>query len=238
MQETSSAAAEKILIVDDDLDLTSMLELSLTRCSYQVDIAHNALEGLRRLYAFQPDLVLLDVLMPGIDGWDALRRIREVSDVPVLMMSALSSEAMVSRGLELGADDFLTKPVRQQELRARIQAVLRRAAAFPSDARNLLHFGGGDLVIDPSASRVTIRAEVADLTATEYKLLLHLARNAGYVLTYNQLLDHVWWEPGRTARLATLRMAVGRLRRKIEEDPRSPLYVCTQRDSGYFLARD
>jgi two-component system response regulator VicR len=236
MQEMSNAAAEKILIVDDDLDLTSMLELSLTRCSYQVDIAHEALEGLRRLHAFQPDLILLDVLMPGIDGWDALRRIREVSDVPVLMMSALNGEAMVIRGLDLGADDFLTKPVRQQELRARIQAVLRRAAAIPAAGRSLLHFGGGDLVIDPSANRVTIRAEDANLTATEYKLLLHLARNAGYVLSYNQLLDHVWWGPGRTPRLATLRMVVGRLRRKIEEDPRSPHYVCTQRDSGYYLA--
>jgi DNA-binding response OmpR family regulator len=234
----SNSAGERILIVDDDVDLTSMLELSLTRCSYQVDSAHDALEGLRRLYAFQPDLVLLDVLMPGIDGWDALRRIREVSDVPVLMMSDLSGEAMVSRGLDLGADDFLTKPVRHEELRARIQAVLRRAAAFPPDARNLLHFGGGELVIDPSASRVTIRGEVANLTATEYRLLLHLARNAGYVLTYNQILDQVWWGPGRTPRLASLRMAVGRLRRKIEEDHRQPRFVCNQRDAGYFLAHD
>ena len=234
----SNGSGDRILIIDDDVDLTSMLEVSLTRCSYQVDTAHEALEGLRRLYAFQPDLVLLDVLMPEVDGWDALRRIREVSDVPVLMMSALSGEELVSRGLDLGADDFLTKPVRQQELRARIQAVLRRAAAFPPDARNLLNFGGGELVIDPSASRVTIRGKVANLTATEYRLLLHLAQNAGYVLTYNQILDHVWWGPGRTPRLATLRMAVGRLRRKIEEDHRQPRFVCNQRDAGYFLAYD
>jgi DNA-binding response OmpR family regulator len=234
----SNGSGERILIIDDDVDLTSTLKLSLTRCSYEVDTAHDALAGLRRLYSFQPDLVLLDVLMPEVDGWDALRRIREVSDVPVLMMSALSGEEMVSRGLDLGADDFLTKPVRQQELRARIQAVLRRAAAFPPDARNLLHFGGGELVIDPSASRVTIRGKVANLTATEYRLLLHLAHNAGYVLTYNQILDHVWWGPGRTPRLATLRMAIGRLRRKIEEDHRKPRFVCNQRDAGYFLAYD
>jgi DNA-binding response OmpR family regulator len=234
----SNAATDRILIVDDDLDLTSMLKLGLTRCSYQVDIATDALEGLRRLHAFQPDLILLDVLMPGIDGWDALRRIRDVSDVPVIMMSALSGEAMVSRGLDLGADDFLTKPVGLQELRARVQAVLRRAAASPSDGRNLLLFGGGDLVIDRSASRVTIRAEDAKLTATEYRLLLHLAQHAGYVLTHSQLLDRVWWGPGRTPRLTTLRTAVGRLRRKIEENPRRPLYVCTERDTGYFLAQD
>ena len=234
----SNAAAERILIVDDDVDLTTLLELSLTEHGYQVDIAHDAVEGLRRLYVFQPDLVLLDVLMPGMDGWDALRRIREVSDVPVLMLTGLIDEALVSRGLDLGADDFVTKDVGQQELRARIQAVLRRAAAFPPDARNLLQFGGGELVIDPSASRVTIRGRVANLTATEYRLLLHLARNAGYVLTYDQILDQVWWGPGRSPRLATLRMAVGRLRRKIEEDHRQPRFVCNQRDAGYFLAYD
>ncbi len=234
----NNGAAEKILIVDDDADLTSMLELSLSKCSYQVEVAHAALEGLRRLYAFQPDLVLLDVMMPGINGWDALRRIREVSEVPVLMMSADGSEEHVSRGLDLGADDFLTKPIRQQELRARIQAILRRAAAYPSNGKKLLHFGGGDLVIDPAASRVTIRGEVANLTSTEYRLLLHLARNAGYVLTYNQLLDQVWWGPGRSPRLATLRMAIGRLRRKIEDDHRQPRFVCNQRDAGYYLAHD
>jgi two-component system KDP operon response regulator KdpE len=203
-----------------------------------VKAAHDALEGLRSVYTFQPNLVLLDVLMPGINGWDALRRIREVSDVPVMMMSAQSGEEMVSRGLDLGADDFLTKPIRLQELRARIQAVLRRAAAYPSNGKNLLHFGGGDLVIDPLAGRVTIRGEVANLTATEYRLLLHLARNAGYVLTYNQLLDRVWWGPGKTPRLATLRMAVGRLRRKIEADHRRPRFVCNERDAGYYLAHD
>jgi DNA-binding response OmpR family regulator len=234
----SNGAAQKILIIDDDLDLASALELSLAESGYEVDTAHDAVEGLRRLYTFQPDLIILDVLMPKIDGWDTLRRIREVSDVPVIMMSAVSGEAMVSRGLDLGADDFLTKPVRHQELRARVKAVLRRAAASPSNGKKLLHFGGGDLVIDPTTSRVTIRGEVAHLTSTEYRLLLHLAQNAGYVLTYNQLLDRVWWGPGRTPRLATLRMAVGRLRRKIETDHRKPRFVCNERDAGYFLAHD
>ena len=237
MREMSNASAAKILIVDDDVDFASMLELSLTRLNYQVETCHDAQEGLRWVYAFQPDVILLDVLMPGMDGWDMLRRVREVSDVPVVMVTVLSDEEMVSRGLDLGADDFLTKPFRQQELRARIQAVLRRSAAFPSQGRDLLRFGGGDLVIDPSAYRVTVRGRVTKLTATEYRLLLCLARNAGRVLTYDRLLDRVWG-PGNGDSLATLRMTVGRLRSKIEADPHRPYYVRNQRDAGYYLAPD
>jgi DNA-binding response OmpR family regulator len=233
----SNAPNGKILVVDGDAELTSVLEVGLTQYSYQVDIAHDAVQGLSRLYAFQPDLILLNVLLPGMDGWDMLRRIREASEVPVMVMSVLGDEAEVSRGLDLGADDYLTKPFGQQELLARIQAVLRRTRLPPLQGRRLLRFGGGELIIDPTSYRVTVRGEDVKLTATEYRLLLHLARHAGSVLSYDQLLDRVWG-PGRTPRPATLRMAVGRLRRKIEADIREPRYVCNQRDYGYFLARD
>jgi DNA-binding response OmpR family regulator len=226
----------KILIVDGDSEYTSLLEAGLTRYSFEVDIAHDAIQGLSRLYAFQPDLVLLDIVLPGMDGWGLLRRIREVSEVPVMVMSVVDDEAVVSRGLDLGADDYLTKPFGEQELLARIQAVLRRTG-IPPEGRRLLRFGGGELIIDPTAYRVTVRGEDVKLTVTEYRLLLHLARHAGYVLTYDQLLDRVWG-PGRTPRLATLRMAIGRLRRKIEADIREPRFVCNQRDYGYYLARD
>jgi two-component system KDP operon response regulator KdpE len=233
----SDAPNGKILVVDDDPELTLQLEAGLTKYRYHVEIAHDAILGQIRLYAFQPDLILLDVQLPGVDGWDLLRRIREVSEVPIVVMSALDDEATVSRSLDLGADDYLTKPFGQQELLARIQAVLRRTRLPPSKGRRLLRFGGGELVIDPTAYRVTVRGEDVKLTATEYRLLLHLARHAGSVLSYDQLLDRVWG-PGRTPRLATLRMAIGRLRRKIEVDLRDPHYVCNQRDYGYYLARD
>jgi DNA-binding response OmpR family regulator len=233
----SNAPNGKILVVDGDAELTSVLEVGLTLYSYQVDIAHDAVLGLIRLYEFQPDLILLDVQQSGMDNWDMLRRIREVSEVPVMVMSVLDDEAIVSRGLDLGADDYLTKPFGQQELLARVQAVLRRTRLPPSEGRKLLRFGGGELVIDPTAYRVTVRGEDVKLTATEYRLLLHLARNAGSVLSYDQLLDRVWG-PGRTPRLATLRMAVGRLRRKIEADIGEPRYVRNQRDYGYYLSRD
>jgi DNA-binding response OmpR family regulator len=233
----SNAPNGKILVVDDDPELTSVLEAGLTQYSYQVDTAHDAVLGLIRLYAFQPDLVLLDIPLPGMDSWDMLRRIREVSEVPVMAMSVVDDEAIVSRGLDLGADDYLTKPFGQQELLARVQAVLRRTRLPPSEGRKLLRFGGGELVIDPTAYRVTVRGEDVKLTATEYRLLLHLARHAGSVLTYDQLLDRVWG-PGSTPRLATLRMAIGRLRGKIEADLHEPRYVCNQRDYGYYLSRD
>jgi len=233
----SSAPNGKILVVDDDPELTSVLEAGLTQYSYQVDTVHDATLGLIRLYAFQPDLVLLDAPLSGKDRWDMLRRIREVSEVPVMVMSVLDDEAIVSRGLDLGADDYLTKPFGQQELLARVQAVLRRTRLPPSEGRKVLRFGGGELVIDPTAYRVTVRGEDVKLTATEYRLLLHLARHAGSVLSYDQLLDRVWG-PGSTPRLATLRMAIGRLRRKIEADLHEPRYVCNQRDYGYYLSRD
>ena len=233
----STAPNGKILIVDDDRELTSLLEAGLTQYRYHVEISHDAALGLIRLYAFQPDLILLDVQLPGIDSWDTLCRIREVSEVPVMAMSALDDEALTSRGLDLGADDYLIKPFGQQELLARIQAVLRRTRLPPSMDRRLLRFGGGELVIDPITYRVTVRGEDVKLTATEYRLLLHLARHAGSVLSYEQLLDRVWG-PGRTPRIATLRMAIGRLRRKIEVDLSEPRYVCNQRDYGYYLSRD
>jgi DNA-binding response OmpR family regulator len=232
-----SAPNGKILVVDDDPELTSLLEVGLTQYRYHVDIAHDAALGLVRLYAFQPDLVLLDVQLPGMDSWDMLRRIREVSEVPVMAMSTLDDEAIVIRGLDLGADDYLIKPFGQQELLARIQAVLRRTRLPPREGSRLLRFGGGELVIDPTAYRVTVRGEDVKLTATEYRLLLHLARHAGSVLSYDQLLDRVWG-PGRTPRIATLRMAIGRLRSKIEVDLREPQYVCNQREYGYYLARE
>lgn len=237
MREMSNATSDRILVVDSDSALTSELQAGLRRYSYQVDVAHNSAQGLSCLYALQPDLVLLDVLIPGKDGWDMLRRIREVSNVPVMVMSVFDDEATVSRGLDLGADDYLTKPFKQQELLARIQAVLRRTRVHSQQGSNLLRFGGGELIIDPSAYRVKVRGEDVKLTATEYRLLLHLARNAGYVLTYNELLDRVWG-PGRTPSLATLRMAIGRLRRKLEADITEPRYVCNQRDYGYYLTRD
>jgi DNA-binding response OmpR family regulator len=226
----------KVLVVDDDRDFISILQVGLSKDSYEVEAAHDAWDGLRRAYAFQPDVILLDILMPGMDGWDMLRRIRELSDVPVIMVSAIGGEDAKVHGFDLGADDYVTKPFGMPELNARIQAVLRRAALPPSNGQHVLRLDGDQLVIDPGAHRVVARGKIVDLTPTEYKLLLYLAYNAGRVLTQGQILDGVWG-PGYEQSLNSVKVYIRRLRSKVEEDPNKPRYIMTQRGSGYFLVK-
>jgi DNA-binding response OmpR family regulator len=228
--------AAKILIVDDEAELAYFLETVLKREGYETQSAFDAREGLRKAYSFQPDLVLLDVMMPGMNGWDMLGRLREFSDVPVLMLTAIDGEDAVVQGLDTGADDYITKPFRIQELKARIRAALRRATLPPSAESLPLCFDGGQLRIDPASHQVTVRGEVVNLTPTEYKLLLYLAYNAGRVLSYNQILDNVWG-PGYENSLSNVKVFVRNLRRKIETNPSDPRYILTQRGIGYCLAK-
>jgi len=226
----------KVLVVDDAEESTWLLQKILTDDGYQVEIAHNGLEGLRQAYAFQPDLVLLDVMMPEMDGWSMLRRLREFSDVPVVMLTAVGEEVDKVRGLDLGADDYLTKPFGIEELKARIRAMLRRASPPEAGDSHLLRFDDSHLVIDPSCHEVTVRGEPVDLTPTEYKLLLYLAYNAGRVLTYDQILDNVWG-PGYEEGSTNIKVYIWCLRQKLEADPRRPRYVLTKRGIGYYLSR-
>lgn len=226
----------RILVIDDDRELTWALRENLTRESYDVEVAHDGREGLRHAYVFQPDLILLDILMPVMDGWEMLRRFRELSDVPIVLISALANEDAKVHGLDLGADDYVTKPFGTAELKARIQAVLRRATLGPSNGAHYLRFDADRLIIDPPSHRVTVCGEVVDLTVTEYKLLLYLAYNAGRVLTTDQILDSVWgvgYEDSPTC----VKVYIRRLRSKIEEDPARPRYILTRRGGGYLLAK-
>jgi two-component system KDP operon response regulator KdpE len=175
-------------------------------------------------------------MMPEMDGWEMLRRLREFSDVPVIMLTALGGTESKIRGLDIGADDYVTKPFEIRELKARIRAALRRAVVPPSDGEPLLSFDGGRLTIDPASRQVTIGGQEASLTPTEYKLLLYLAINPGQVLTYDQILDNVWG-PGYEDSPSNVKVYIRRLRRKVEEDPRNPRYILTQWGVGYFLAR-
>ncbi len=225
----------RVLVIDDDRDLASLVQVTLQRQGYSVEIAHDAAQALRRAYAFRPDVVLLDILMAGMDGWEVLRQLREMSDVPVVMVTAVRGEDAVVKGLGLGADDYVTKPFGLQELRARIEAVLRRASMSPADEPDVLRFDGGRLVIDPSTQRVTVRDEEVSLAPTEYRLLLYLATNAGRTLTHAQILGAVWG-PGYEASSSIVKVYVQRLRHKIEPDPRRPRYVLNQRGVGYGLA--
>lgn len=226
----------RILVVDDAPEMTWLLQSALDKEGYKVQVAHNGTEALRTAYAFQPDLILLDVMMPEMDGWETLRRLREFSDVPVIMLTAVADPESTVQGLDIGADDYVGKPFEIHELKARIRAILRRAAQAPAESSQLLRFDGGDLVIDPAAHKVTVRGTTVDLTPTEYKLLLYLAHNAGRTLSYGQILDNVWG-PGYEDSPTNVKVYVRHLRSKIEADPRQPRYILTRWGVGYYLAR-
>jgi len=228
--------ATKILVVDDAPELTHLLKLSLSRDGYQVEVANGGLEGLRKAYDLRPDLILLDIMMPGMNGLEMLARFREFSDVPVIMLTALDKTRVKIDGLNKGADDYVTKPFDTDELKARIRALLRRAALSAPQDSQILSFDGGRLVIDPHARLVTAGGEPASLTPTEYKLLLYLAHNAGQVLTYDQILDQVWG-PGYEDSPDVVKVYIRRLRTKLEPDPDHPRYILTHRSTGYCLAK-
>lgn len=228
--------AEKILVVDDKVEMTWLLKRALSEEGYEVEVAHDGQEGLRQAHTFRPDLVVLDVMMPGMGGLDMLRRLREFSDVPVIILTALDSEDQKVEGLNIGADDYVTKPFGIRELTARIQATLRRVSLPASGESRVLRFDGDRLIIDPVSHRVTIWGEEVNLTPTEYKLLLYLAYNAGRVLSYDQILDNVWG-PGYEEGLTNVKLYIWYLRRKIEQDPSNPCYILTQRGVGYSMAR-
>jgi two-component system KDP operon response regulator KdpE len=227
--------AIKILVVDDSHDTTWLLKRTLTEADYDIEIALNGLEGLRLAYNFRPDLVLLDVMMPDMDGWTTLRRLREFSNVPVIMLTAIGGEQSLVQGLDSGADDYVTKPFGMEELKARIRAVLRRKGLDEGSHSPLLQFDNGQLIIDPASQRVTVRGEVVNLTPTEYRLLLCLAYNAGRVLTPDQILENVWG-PGYEDSAANVKLYIWYLRRKLEADPRQPDYIQTIRGTGYYLS--
>ena len=226
----------KILIVDDEPEMTQFLASVLAGDGYQLETSHDARDGLRKAYSFQPDLVLLDVMMPGMNGWEMLSRLREFSDVPVLMLTAVQNMDSIVQGLDLGADDYITKPFRLQELKARIRAALRRAALPPNIESKTLRFDGGQLVVDPEGHQVWVQGNSIDLTPTEYKLFFYLAQNAGRVLSYEQLLDHVWG-PGYESSLTNVKVFIRQLRTKIEPEPSQPRYILTQRGVGYYLTK-
>lgn len=228
--------AAKILIVDDEPDLLTFLADVLILDDYEVATAQDAQEGLRQAYHFGPDLVLLDVMMPVLDGWQVLRRLREFSDVPVIMLTAIDDTEHKVRGFDIGADDYLTKPFEIKELKARIRALLRRVAMPPSEPTDYLSFDGGRLLVDPASCIAVTQGNEVNLTPIEHKLLLYLARRAGRVMTYDQILENVWG-PGYGDSPTNVKVYVRRLRQKIEIDPSQPRYIKTRWGVGYLMAR-
>ena len=227
----------KILIVDDDPDLLEAvgLGMQLQWPGAEVVTAEDGEQGLQVFFEQTPDVVLLDVSLPRLDGFEVLRRIRAVSDTPVLMLTARGEELDKVRGLEIGADDYVTKPFSPLELLARIKAILRRVE-LPPPVRATPSFVAGDLAINFDSHEVTRRGEPVPLTALEYKLLYHLVRNAGHVLTRAGILARVWGDEYRD-QSDYLKVYISRLRSKLEDDPDRPRYIITERGLGYRFNR-
>jgi DNA-binding response OmpR family regulator len=224
---------QTILVIDDDQDLTLMLKAQLERKNRRVVVASSGREGLQKAYQARPDLIILDIMMPGMDGWEVCRRLRELSSVPIIMLTARSMQADVIKGLESGADDYVTKPFSAAELEARIQAVLRRITSAGDNSNSRTSFySNGFLTIDFDRRLVKVRGKDIDLTPTEFKLLSCLVRNEGRVLPHRYLLTEIWG-PEYAEEVDYIKLYIRYLRLKIEDDPSNPMYIQTEWGVGY-----
>ncbi|MDZ4720176.1 MAG: response regulator transcription factor [Roseiflexaceae bacterium] len=220
----------RILIVDDEPGLRELVRINLEHEGFAAIQAENGLDGIAAVREQQPDLVILDVMMPDMDGWETCRKLREFSSIPVLMLTARAQSSDIVTGLDSGADDYLLKPFNMDELMARIRALLRRV---PSPNRPVAA-GNTEITIDKQKREVLVRNEIVDLTPTEYDLLLLLAENAGTVLNHETLLHGVWGQE-YTKDNDYLKVYIWHLRRKIELDPRDPKLLLTEWGVGYRL---
>lgn len=223
----------KVLFIDDDVQLSEMVDLVLTELGFQVELAHDGTTGLRKAYEVKPDIIVLDIMMPGMDGWQTCQRFREMTDVPIIMLTALGSQDNVIKGLNLGADDYLVKPVTAQELAARIRALLRRVSRTNGNGQKKQPILTQDnLVIDLNKYEVTLDGERVDLSPTEFRLLAVLAKYKGRVLPHEFLLTEVWGVE-YAGEIDYLRLYISYLRRKLERDPSNPTLIHNEWGIGY-----
>ena len=225
--------AEKILVIDDEESTTQLLKILLERRGYEVITALRADEGLRQAYRTHPDLVLLDIMMPEMDGWAVCEKLRELSDVPIIFLTARGETKDVVRGLDMGADDFIIKPYDNDELIARVRAHLRRSPN--ASISEEFAFDNGDFRLNLINREVRVKSTQVHLTPKEFDLLSALVRNAGRVMPRNELVREAWG-PGYTEGVDSLKLYIHYLRQKIEENPERPKYILTSRGVGYRFA--
>lgn len=219
-----------ILLIDDDQNLSSLLGEYLRDQGYSIYSAADGKKGIRAFFEHRPDLVLLDVTMPLKDGWETLKQIRELSQTPIIMLTARSEEIEVLRGFSLGADDYVSKPFSFAQLGARVRAVLSRTGGTP--ATGFEQMAWGDLVVDLATRRVTRNGDILVLTPTEFKLLVALMRRQGEVLSPEELVKEVWGSQYKEE-IGFVRRYIWHLRRKVECDPENPQYIHNERGFGY-----
>ncbi len=230
--------AEKILLVEDELTLQETLTYNLKHQGYEVITSANGLDATKKAHEIQPDLIILDVMLPGMDGFEVCRQIRKSLNMPILMLTARSDEIDRVVGLEVGADDYLTKPFSMRELLARVKALMRRmqmvqqAESNKQESRRILQFD--DLTINEIRHEALINDQTINLSPKEFELLLHFAKNKGKMLSRETILEKIWgWEYIGDSR--TVDVHVRWLREKIEMDPKNPKRLITVRGSGYIF---
>ncbi len=231
-----------ILLIDDDVELCGLFELLLTQKGYQVHIANDGVLGLKKLYSVTPDVIILDAVMPNLDGWETCRRIREVTDTPIIMLSAVNEQSKIVKGLDLGADDYLVKPILPEALVARIEAVLRRvyrgqqnngaisAEQIKPFKRPIIAYD--NVLVDIDKYEVTVDGKRVNLSPTEFRLLSALSRFKGRVLPHKYLISEIR-NNGEAFRITTLRFYIKQLRHKLGDDPKDPRVIKTEWGIGY-----
>ena len=230
----------KILVADDDRNIAELLRLYLEKEGYTVSVAGDGEEALARFSADSPDMVLLDIMMPKLDGWQVCREIRKKSNCPIIMITAKGETFDKVLGLELGADDYITKPFAMRELLARVKANIRRVAMAPAQLPQAGSEPGkrldlGRVVVDLEGATVYKDGRALELTQREYDLIRFLASQPGKVFSREALMEHVWNYEGYVGDVRAVDVAVRRLREKIEDDPASPKFILTKRGMGYLF---
>ena len=235
-QKSGPQTGGRILIVEDEPHIVELVRYNLVQEGFQVSVAYDGAEALRKAKEDDPELVILDLMLPYVDGLEVCRQIRRESSVPILMLTARDGEQQRVVGLELGADDYVTKPVSPPELVARVRAILRRTAR-EERRPNAAPLAVGGLVLDPTTHEVRLNGRLIDLTTKEFDLLQLLLGHPSRVFTRDFLLEHIWGYDyfGSTR---TVDMHISRLREKIEDDPNNPTYITTVRGVGYKLKKD
>ena len=228
---------KKILVVDDEKPISDIIKFNLEKEGYDIVTAFNGEEALEKVEEENPDLIVLDVMLPKIDGLEVVREVRKTHSMPIIMVTAKETEIDKVLGLELGADDYVTKPFSNRELVARVKANLRRQSTTQEPEHTEVETNDlqiGELVIHPDAYYVTKKEETIELTHREFELLYYLARHVGQVMTREHLLEEVW-DFDYLGDVRTVDVTIRRLREKVEDNPSHPNYIITRRGVGYYL---
>ena len=225
----------KVLVVDDEKPISDIVKFNLEKEGYEVGVAFDGEDAIRKVYQFEPDLILLDIMLPKMDGFQVCKKIRESFNTPILMLTAKEEEVDKVLGLELGADDYITKPFSIRELMARVKANIRRVGAVAGNGKSNV-IASGELSIDLTKYEVKKRNETVELTLREFELLKFLATQEDLVFTREQLLEEVWGYE-YYGDIRTVDVTIRRLREKIEDNSSNPKYILTKRGIGYYFRR-